>query len=98
MYHYINILMITIKFGFSMIKLYIYIYVMKLYNLILKSLGYTRVYDLDSEHDITLFYYLIRFLSTIRLPLKLDITYERLGVCTYINGKYTRYVCYNTNL
>lgn len=86
--------MITIKFVSSMIKLFI----MRFYNLLLRTLGYTRVYDLDTECDITIFYYLIRFLSTINLPLKLDITYERLGICTYINGRYMRYICYNTKL
>lgn len=94
--------MITITFVISMIKLYIYIFAMRLYNLLLKTLGYTRVYDLNEERDITLFYYLIRFLSTINITinhsLKFDITYEKLGVCTYINGRYMRYVCYDTKL
>ena len=27
-----------------------------------------------------------------------NITYPRLGICTFINGKYVRYVCYNTKI
>lgn len=82
----------------SIIKLYMNIYIMRMINYVLKSLGYTRIYDLDTGDDLTIFYHVIKLLPILRLPCTFDITYQRLGICTYINEKYVRYVCYNTKL
>jgi len=83
---------------FSMIKMYIHIYMTRTINYVLRSLGYTRVYDLDSGEDLTIFYHVLKTLPILNLPITFDITYQRLGICTYIDKKYVRYVCYNTKL
>jgi hypothetical protein len=83
---------------YFMIKMYIHIYTIRIINYILRIFGYTRVYDLDSGNDLTIIYHIIKIIPHINLPITFDITYQRLGICTYIDEKYVRYVCYNTKL
>lgn len=85
-------------FLYLMIKLYMHVYIMRLINYVLRSMGYTRIYDLDTGDDLTIFYHIIKLLPTLNLPLSFDVTYQRLGICTYINKNYVRYVCYDTKL
>lgn len=81
-----------------MIKLYFHIYFSRIVNFILRFLGYTRIYDLKSGQELTLFYHGVRIVSLLKLPLTFDITYSCLGVCTYSDDRYMRYVCYDTKL
>jgi len=81
-----------------MIKLYLRIYFSRFFNFIMRLLGYTRIYDLESGQELTMFYHGIRILSLLKLPLFFDITYPCLGICTYSDDRYMRYVCYDTKL
>ncbi|VBB18350.1 putaive hydrogenase [Yasminevirus sp. GU-2018] len=88
----------TVLLALSYAKLYIYLFLLKCVNVVLKQLGYTRVYDLTTGADLTMMYYAFKFLEKSNLPVSVDVSYSRLGVCTYIGDKYVRYVCYDSKI
>lgn len=69
---------------------------MNFINMILRFLGYIRVYDIQFEDDVTFLYYFLKLIN--QFGLVIDITYPKLGICRYINNKYVRYICYEEKL
>lgn len=80
----------------NVILIYAYIFGIRIFNLIFRISGYTKVYDLNSGIDITVIYWIVKIFS--QMQKNNDMIYSCLGVCTSVNGKYVRYVCYNTGL
>jgi hypothetical protein len=65
-------------------------------NMILRFIGLVHVYDIENGDNITFVYYILRLLALLNVSI--DIVYPKLGICKYINNKYVRYICYDTNL
>lgn len=66
------------------------------FNMILKFIGYTRIYDIHNNEDLTLIYHILKLLNRLGVPI--DISYPVVGVCRYIDNRYVRYVCYDHQL
>jgi hypothetical protein len=67
-------------------------------NNVLKFMGYVRVYDINTGSDLTLLYYLLKYFRKKIPEIGLDISYPKLGVCRYVDNRYTRYICYDSKL
>jgi hypothetical protein len=78
--------------------IYMRVLFLRLTNILLRVFGYTRVYDIQNGKDITLFYYVLRSVLKLNLPIVVDFAYPILGVCTYDHDRYIRYICYNEKL
>jgi hypothetical protein len=70
----------------------------KILDVSLRLMGYTRVYDLETGHDLTVQYHFMKFISQINLPIKFDISYPYVGVCSYVDNRYVRFVKYDCKL
>lgn len=71
---------------------------MCMFNTILRTLGYVRVYDIQSGADLTIMYYLLKNVNKFGPGIGIDITYPKLGVCRYVGNRYTKYICYDSKL
>ncbi len=69
----------------------------RFYNFVLRILGYTRVYDIETNADLTFLYYALKIFNKY-CAFGIDITYRKIGVCKYQDNKYTRFVCYNKHI
>lgn len=87
-----------IIFGIIYIKLLIHIFFLKYINIILKYLIHIRVYDLVTNDNLTITYYSAKFLAMLNCQLSFNYIYPCIGVCTYIEDRYVRYICYNTKI
>jgi hypothetical protein len=83
---------------FLVMTIYVKVVFLKLTNILLRVFGCTRVYDISNKKDITFFYHLLKYTSKYNVPFVVDFTYPKLGVCTFNNGRYVRYICYNERL
>ena len=78
---------ITKLLHFKYFVTYVWFVLTKLINDILSILGYVRIYDIKNGVDVT-----INTFNT------LDIRYPLLGVCRYVDNRYTRYIMYDTKI
>ncbi len=69
---------------------------MNFVNMILRFLGYTRIYDIQNGRDLTIIYYLLKYIN--KLGINIDISYPKLGICEYVDGKFIRYIRYDERL
>lgn len=80
------------------ILMYVRIICIKIVNYITWVFGFTRVYDLQNCVEITLLYHILKLVSKFNLPINIDMSYPKLGICTYDNDRYVRYICYDEKL
>jgi hypothetical protein len=93
-----DIIISWMKRGYTITIIYMRVLFLRIVNVLLRVFGYTRVYDVQNEKDITFFYYLLRSIHGLKLPVSVDFSYPILGVCTYNNDCYIKYICYNEKL
>lgn len=93
-----DIIVSWIERGYTITIIYMRVLFLRIVNVLLRVFGYTRVYDIQNGKDITFFYYLLRSVLRLKLPVSVDFVYPILGVCTYNNDCYIRYICYNEKL
>lgn len=65
-------------------------------NMILRFFKTICIYDVQNGDDITIIYYFLKLLSFLKINV--CIIYPKIGVCRYIDNKYVRYICYDSNL
>lgn len=82
--------------------LYMYIFCTHLINHILEYFKYVRIYDLENGNDMTLPYYIYKCLGRVKASYIYGSSkYEKhytLGVCSYCDDRYIRYIMYSTKL
>lgn len=85
---------------FSYFMLYIRFMIMSIFNNTLRLMGYVRVYDIQNGSDLTFMYYLLKNVNKLGpgSGIGIDITYPKLGVCRYVDSRYTRYICYDSKI
>lgn len=91
-------MMMPINKVFSYLMMYIRFIFMCTFNNILRLFGYVRVYDIQNGADLTIMYYLLKNVNRLGPGIGIDITYPKLGVCRYVDNRYTRYICYDSKL
>lgn len=87
-----------IKKWYSLAIIYLRILLTGFINILLRAFGCTRVYNIKTNKDDTVLYYLLKYASRLQIPYILDIVYPVVGVCTYYQNHYVRYICYNQKL
>ena len=86
---YIKIIIMYIGYKFEIYK-----------NYILGTLGYQRMYDIDTGSDLTFIYYALNILSIMgfRNIFGFDSVRNRIGICKNTKEKYIRYILYNKRI
>jgi hypothetical protein len=89
-----------IMFYFKQVVFYTIVFVcgifFNFFNMILKFIGYTRIYDVQNNADLTLIYHILKLFNRLGVPI--NISYPVTGVCRYIDNRYVRYICYDNQL
>jgi len=94
----IDYILIVIKTVF----LYMYIFCTHLINHVLEYFKYVRIYDLETGNDMTLPYHIYKYFGKYKATYIYGSSeYEKLytlGICSYCDDRYIRYIMYSTKL